>query len=149
MVGKKKSCLPWGIKTPQYYRDRGSNFQSQLEFYLRFDLCISPMLKTIPVTAPSLQIQYIIGPNLLSKQDMDLLCSACLGPVSPWNTSPLQGQSFPSCHSPHTNALSASPDLSSLSPLHRTRKFAFPSLQCTSISLCICYFYITFCSCLI
>lgn len=36
-----------------------------------------------------------------------------------------------------------------LSPSHHIRKFAFSSLQDNSISLSICYFYITFCRCLI
>lgn len=52
--GTTKSTFALGDKDSSTLRDRGSNFQSQLEFYLRFNLHISSMLRTTPVTAPSL-----------------------------------------------------------------------------------------------
>lgn len=130
--GTTRSVFALGKKDSSVLTDRGSNFQSQQQFYLRFDLWISSMLKTAPVTAPSLQAQCIIGPNLFSKQDIDTLWSASLDPLSPQNSSPLQGQSFLCQQSPRGNALSVPRHLVTLSPLHHIGRFAFPSLQYTS-----------------
>lgn len=143
--GTTKSVFALGKTDSSTLTDRGSDFQSQREFYFRFDLWISSMLKTTPVTAPSLQAQCIIGPNLFSKQEIDTLWSACLDPPSPQNSSHRRARAVsitpwkcPFCTSCPRHSLTFTPH----------QGVCLPLPPADLISRCLCYFYITFGSCL-
>lgn len=143
--GTKPPRFALGDKDSSIFRHRGSNFQGQLEFYLRFDLWVSSVLKTAPVTDPTTRNWLKCVSK--TRPGCAALCSACLGPICP--------ETAPQCRvrallatMPSWDCPSVPPHLSALPPLHHSRTRAFPSLWLTSLPPCASYFYITFCSCL-
>lgn len=79
--GTKPPRFALGDKDSSIFRHRGSNLQGQLEFYLRFDLWVSSVLKTAPVTDPTTRNWLKCVSK--TRPGCAALCSACLGPICP------------------------------------------------------------------